>query len=431
MSASRVAMGIDTLAEFAVSASAGPSSERLAIHIADGVIALLAGKCSPEGKRLDAFFRRSESLPLATLSANAAAMRLSEIDDIHRSSGVTASAIALPSALAMAACGPADPRRFADAVIVGQSVAIELALAMGGAGLMAQGLWPSYLVAPVGAAAAAGRMLGLSATHMRHALAIALAQTPRSVGRSAGQKPARWLVFANAVRSGYLAALAAADGFEGDAGLLDEAWLKSVGRVAAQASVATPVIRVGELSIKPHCAAKQTLAAIHGLQLLMADGLAPSSIDSIEVRVPPAYATMIDREPASASRLASMVSVRWQLALTALRPCLLDDVSRDAFPCDPPLNAFAAKVKVIADSSLDSYYPAAWPAHLTVRTGGAVLESFVSDSRGDPALPFGATDIQSKATRVLGDHPHGELVQQLLCPSVDTDVLVRLTRHFS
>jgi 2-methylcitrate dehydratase PrpD len=50
-----------------------------------------------------------------------------------------------------------------------------VALAMGSARLLARGLWPSYLVAPFGAAATAGRMLGLSPERMTHALALAIA----------------------------------------------------------------------------------------------------------------------------------------------------------------------------------------------------------------------------------------------------------------
>ncbi len=365
------------------------------------------------------------------LSANAAAMRLSEIDDIHRSRGVTASAIALPAALAMAAFGSAQPQRFADAVMVGQSLAIQLALAMGGARLMAQGLWPSYLVAPVGAAATAGRMLGLPVSRMRHALAIALAHTPRSVGRSTGSRPARWLLFANAVRSGCLAALAAADGVDGDPGLLDDAWLRAVGGSLAQTSDQPPVPRVHELSIKPHCAAKQTLAAIEGLQLLMAEGFAPASIDSIEVRVPSAYAAMIDREPPSASRLASMVSVRWQLALAALHPAMLDDVSRDVFPDDAALQALAARVVVMADASLDKHYPQAWPAHVMVRAGGASREVLVTQSRGDPELALDAAGVRAKATRMLGSHPDAALVDQAFNATTDAAALAALCGYFS
>ncbi|MES2534323.1 MAG: MmgE/PrpD family protein [Pseudomonadota bacterium] len=422
---------IDALAHFASDASSAAFQQRIAVHAADGVIALLAGRSTREGRVLAQFFTRTDSGPLATLSANAAAMRLSEIDDIHRPSAITASAIALPSALAMAAFAPAQPQRFADALFVGQTLSVRLGLAMGGARLMAQGLWPSYLVAPFGAAATAARVLGLPPDRMRHALAIALAQTPRSVGRSAGPRPGRWLLFGNAVRSGCLAALAAADGIDGDPGLLDAAWLQAIGGAHADAALLAPSAVIQELSIKPHCAAKQTLAAVHGLQRLIAEGLDPAAIDSIEVSVPPAYAAMIDREPPSASRLASMVSVRWQLALAALQPALLDDVARDGGVADAALEAFAARVHVRADASLDAWYPATWPAHVSVSAGGQRRDLLVKESWGDPALPFGISEVRNKARRVLGAHADVCLVTQAFDAMSDPASLDQLCTYFS
>jgi 2-methylcitrate dehydratase PrpD len=426
---------LQALARFAAEASAAPCLERLAVHVADGVLAMLAGQRTDEGAAFKAFFARTEGLSLAGLSAMAASMRLSEIDDIHRPSGVTASAIALPVALAMHRLSPVAPARFADAVMVGQSLAVQLSLALGGASLMARGLWPSYLVAPFGAAATAGRMLGLSPERMAHALAMALAQTPRNVGRSTGERPARWLLFANAVHSGCLAALAADDGMDGDVTLLSPAWLQAVGadsRAPAQnPSLLSPQPVVHELSIKPHCAAKQTLSAVHALQALLQGGLQASAIESMELRVPTAYAAMIDREPPSASRLASMVSVRWQLALTALAPALLDDVRRAPNAQAQALSEFAAKVQVLADAELDPLYPAAWPAHLVVHAGGQRHELRVMDSTGDPALPMDKAQVQDKAWRVWGPSAEAELVTLAFAATSDASALQVLSERLS
>lgn len=428
------APAIDALAEFAATASSTAHRERIAVHAADAMMALMAGRSSPEGRAIVDFVRRTESSPLATIAANAAAMRLSEIDDIHRPSGVTASAIAFPAALGIVALTSVQPQRFADALFVGQELSVRLSLALGGAGLMAQGLWPSYLVAPFGAAATAARMLGLPPARMRHALALALAQTPRAVGRSMGTRPGRWLLFGNAVRSGCLAALAAADGIDGDPELLNLAWLQAIAGTKANAGMLTPCAdtpaAIQQFSIKPHCAAKQTLAAVHGLQLLIADGLDAGRLESIEVAVPTAYAGMIDREPPSASRLASMVSVRWQLTLAALRPALLDDVARNPLPVDPALGAFSSKVSVRGDSALDCWYPQSWPARLCVNTGAARHEILVTDSPGDPALRFEIDAVEDKARRILGPHVMANLIAQAYAAPSNAAALDALCQYF-
>ena len=143
---------LQALARFAAEASAAPCLERLSVHVADGVLAMLAGQRTDEGAAFKAFFARTEGRNLAGLSAMAACMRLSEIDDIHRPSAVTAAAMVVPTALAVAKWQHSTPQALASALTAGYRVALQLGVAMGGARLLAQGLWPSYLVAPCAAA---------------------------------------------------------------------------------------------------------------------------------------------------------------------------------------------------------------------------------------------------------------------------------------
>lgn len=420
---------IDALAEFAATASAGGRVPRLALHTADAVLAGLAGGVTAEGQALQGFLQRADPGPLGRVAAHAAVTRLTEIDDIHRPSCVTVSALTLPVALAYAG---EDSGAFFDALYVGQELALRLAQAAGGARLLACGQWPSLVVAPFGAAAVAGRLLGLAPDRMRQALALAIAQAPRAVGRSLGTRPGRWLLFGEAVRSGCLAALAAADGISGDLALLDGKWLQAIGgELAAPDQLLPGESLTAGLSIKHHASAKQALAAVYGLQQLLArHALAPDRVEAIEVHVPPAYAPMLDREPPQASRLASMVSAPWQLALAAYRLELLDDVARESFPDDPRLAAFAARVRVLADPGLDALYPAAFPARLVVHAGGVRHELLVTDSPGDPALPYDAPQLLDKARRMLGERPGLVPVQAALRLPADAGALHMLRAAF-
>lgn len=419
---------ISELATFAACASGAAHRERLALHAADGVLALLAGARTGEGRALLALHMRHERSGLALASVQAALMRHTELDDIHRPTAVTATAIALPAALLLAA--GAKSADLGDALFVGQAVAVCVARAMGGARLLERGLWPSFLVAPVGAAAAAGRMLGLPPARMQHALALALAQTPRAPGKSTGERPGRWLLFGQAVRAGCLAALAAQDGIDGDPALLSGAWLAGVGGVEPADNMQAPGGVTDALSIKPHCSAKQALAAIEGLRRVLARGVAADAIEAIELRVPSAYAAMLQREPAQAGRLASLVNASWQLALTAYRPELLDDVVRLPLPEDAALTRLAARVDVVADPALDPLYPECWPARVVVTTSGAQHDELVVDSPGDPALRFDAEQLLHKARRVLGDGPDLAWVARALALYADDRVGPELAARF-
>ncbi|WP_233838966.1 MmgE/PrpD family protein [Paraburkholderia sp. ZP32-5] len=439
MSTAPVATSIDELASFAASASVSsePHRDAIGLQLADSVIALLAGAASKEGRAIGRFIARTDSGMLAAAASLAATMRLTEVDDIHRPSAVTPSAIVLPVALAlrMSFARNAAPSLFADALYVGEEVAIRVACALGGVSLLARGGWPSYMVAPLGAAATAGRLLGLAPERMRHALALALAQTPPPIGRATGHRPGRWLLFGQAVRAGCVAALAAADGIDGDVALLSDAWLAQIGGANADASRlarndSDAPARL-QISVKPHCAAKQALAAIHGLRVLLADGIDPASVEAVDVQVPSAYAAMLDREPPEAGRLASLVSARGQLALAALQPASLDDVTRDDLRWSDDLRAFAARVRVTADPSLDRLYPGKWPARVSVRAAGGTREITVEDSPGDPSLRFGRSEIADKATRMLGAHPAMNLIETARLSATEPAQLDALCAYFS
>lgn len=406
------------------------SSARL--HLADACMAHSLGVQTPQAARMRAAWQLTSPSPaLAALPWHAACLRLSEVDDIHRPSAVTAAAMVVPTALAVAQWQHSTPSALASALTAGYRVALQLGVAMGGARLLAQGLWPSYLVAPCAAAATAGHLLGLDEHAMAHALSLALSQTGRSVGRSQGELPGRWWLFGQAVQSGCQAAMAAQQGMQGDLGLLTPAWLQSVGGAGAVALADAPADPWREMSFKPHCAAKQTLSALHAFQQLLSQGLRVGDIDRIEVWVAPAYAAMIDREPPTASRLASMVSVRWQLTLAAWAPERLDDVLRTPMQGDADWLTWSARVSVQAEPEWDSLYPSQWPARVRVHTANQVLEARASDSPGDPALPWSEADVLDKAQRMLANTPEYALVPLALDALHDAHALRQLLQAWS
>ena len=89
-------------------------------------------------------------------------------------------------------------------------------------------------------------------------------------------------------------------------------------------------------------------------------------------------------------------------------------MAREAWPDDPRLPALAARMRVLADPTLDAMYPQAFPARLLVHAGGASHEVLVADSAGDPALPFDALQLMDKARRMLGNVPELASVQAIL-----------------
>jgi 2-methylcitrate dehydratase PrpD len=399
---------IGELASFVVGvrASALPAAqrERLRLHVADTAVAALAGASIPEGKALNSL--GGDGSLAERIGRQAAATRLTEIDDIHLPSCVTPSAGVVPVAFVLAAhVQKFDPDEIASAIWAGTEIATRLGLAVNGPQILYRGIWPTYLVAPVAAAATAARLMGLNEARTAHALSLAVMLMAGGVGRIHGAPSGRWFLYANAVSGGIAAAEAARGDYRGDGEVLDKSWLTDTHGIAIDRALLTD--KLGEssiysgLSMKPFCSAKQAIAATEAFRQILDRGVARDAIGKVLVRVPPAYAGMISTRAEAGARISTIVSVAHQIALTAYKPDALYDIDRSAPHIDPAVTQFAAKVEVAADASLAQFYPQHWPAEVEVIAGGDTIRRRVVEAPGDPEYPLDAASVGDKAQRVL------------------------------
>jgi 2-methylcitrate dehydratase PrpD len=379
--------------------------ERLELHLTDTVVAALAGACIPEGKALHNF---GDALSLAErIGRRAGAIRLTEIDDIHLSSCTTPSAGIVPVALALAASAQNfDPEVVASAIWVGTEIMTRIGTAAGGPQILYRGIWPTYLAAPVAAAATAARLYGLDELRTSHALSLAFMLMAGGVGRIHGAPSGRWFLYANAVAGGVAAAEAARAEYRGDPQLLDKTWLVDTHGITLDPVRLTDGLGKGSvysaLSIKPFCSAKQAIAAVEAFRTIMhEESVHRDAIAKIGVRVPPAYAGMIATRAEPGARQSTLVSVAYQIALAALAPERLYDVDRSTPAADTGVMQFAAKVEVIPDAGLEAFYPQHWPAEVEVEAGGKIFRRRIVAAAGDPEHLLGRGDINEKAHRVL------------------------------
>jgi len=404
----RIVTVISELASFVAGAKASalPAAqrERLRLHLTDTVIAAVAGANIPEGQALRA--AGGENDIASQIGRQAAAARLTEIDDIHLASCTTPSAGIVPIALRIAAhLRQFDPDEVASAIWVGTELTVCLGLAINGPQVLYRGIWPTYFAAPVGAAAAAARMLRLDEARTAHALSLALMLVAGGVGRIHGAPSGRWFLYANAVTGGVATALAARAGYTGDAELLDKSWLADTHGIALDREVLTGGLGASSvyaaLSMKPFCSAKQAIAAVEAFRALLQEGVRIGAIDKARVRVPKAYAAMISTRAVPGARQSTMVSVAHQIALAALTPQRLYDVDRSAPQMDAAVADLSAKIEVAPDATLEQFYPQHWPAEVEVEASGQILRRRVVEAGGDPEHPLGRAAVDDKAHRVL------------------------------
>src|SRR5580692_11660637 len=287
---------IGELAAFVAGAKASglPAHEReqQRLHVVDTAVAALAGACIAEGQALQ---KLGDAGSLAgRIGRQAAATRLTEIDDIHLPSCVTPSAGVVPVALALAAHAQKfDPGEIASAIWAGTEIATRLGVAVQGPQILYRGIWPTYLGAPLAAAATASRVMGLNEARTGHALSLAVMLMAGGVGRIHGAPSGRWFLYANAVAGGVAAAQAARADFRGDLEVLEKTWLTDTHGIALDQAQLTEKLGASsvytQLSLKPFCSAKQAIAAVDAFRTLLGRGIRPDAISKVQVRVPPSY----------------------------------------------------------------------------------------------------------------------------------------------
>ena len=401
----------------------GPSASLLAkarLHVVDSVAAWIAGIGTAEGKTLLAFRRESEAGLPAALATHCALARLSEIDDIHLAAMTTAGGIVVPGAMIMAASLKiADPAALAGAIVAGYEAMIRLGLALHGPTILYRGIWPSYFGAGFGVAAAASRLMRLDERQAAHALAFALTLSAPGVGHHNVPTTTRWLAVGLAARNGLLAAQAARAGFTSDLNLLDGRFLASVYDIRPATAELTRGLDqhsvLADVSFKPWCAARQTMAATQAFKEILARGVALDEIVEIEAGVLPPHHGMVDHGVTPGDRASHLTSLPYQMALAAVTPEAMVDVQQSPAAIPAPVAALMAKVNVTQNERLLARYPRVWPAHVRVATqAGAVHECEVEHVPGDGREPFDQAQVDDKFRRFVTPVLGGEGTARLL-----------------
>ena len=406
---------LDAFGQWAVAPS--PVPDRLAAHVMDTVGAWLAGSVTEDGRALaglcaGGMLGVAADHPLDHVLRRVGQTRLTEIDDIHLPSCVTPGSVVVITALTLATQLGVTPARFAAALRAGYGAMTGLGTAIRGAEIFYRGIWPTYYVTPVGAAAVASVLLGLDAGQVADAVAIALTSSSAGIGSLPGRTP-RWLLIGQAARAGCVAALAAADGYSGDRTLLDGDWLDRVHGVALDRLDLPADGGVGALSTKPICAARQTQSAIAAFRHLLAGGVAVEAIEAIEVAVPPNFAAVIGHRHTGV-RMGRVSSIGYVLALAAYRPEALLDVARAELVTDPAFQTLMDRVTVTGDAGLLAHYPQHWPASVMLRLAdGRHVSHGVVAAPGDPDAPTPLEALRAKFQRLARQRLDGATAEAL------------------
>ena len=335
-----------------------------------------------------------------------------DYDDVNLSVRGHPSIAVLPAALAAAQTAGASGRALLEAYVAGVEVMAKLGQAMGPAHYRA-GWHATSTLGTVAAAAAAGKLLGLDAPQLTHALAIAVSEASgcqQNFGTMT--KPFHP---GHAARCGVHAARLAAKGMTADPTAIEG----PVGFFAVFSFGAAHPNGIGEslgrpfdfvsagLSVKKYPCCFATHRAADGLLDLAAEhGVRPEHVEAVTVSVP-----VGGRQPLIHDRpetgLEGKFSMPYVMAAAILDGRLVLDSFTDAAVQRPEAQALLRKVTTVEDQTMaDAWNPTAQGSVVvTVRASGRELTRRVDHPRGSREVPLRHDELVAKfrdcARRVL------------------------------
>ena len=314
-----------------------------------------------------------------------------DFDDTHADSSLHPSAPVLPAALAAAELVDASGADFLAAVVIGFEVCCRLGNALDPTAHYARGFHPTATAGVFGAAAAAGRLLGLDAAQMASAFGVAASQASGSLEfLENGAWNKRYQV-GEAAMKGLIAASLAAEDFVGASDAIEGRH----GFLAGYSDGARPeraIAGLGEvwetlkIGVKPYPACRYTHAAVDGLLALQAEhGWSPDQIENITVGLHRNGISLVGAPLDDKRRARSIVQGQFSMPFAAAVALLRGRFGWDDYDLlgSEAADALADRVDVRHEPALEGLsHP--FGAVLAVTAGGVTHERQIADPSGEP-----------------------------------------------
>jgi 2-methylcitrate dehydratase PrpD len=392
--------------------------DRAAIAVCDTVGVALAGAPEPAAQMIRAAVT-SESLgPCRILGttdrasasdaalANGVAVHALDFDDMCFVSMAHPSCALVPAALAAAELVGASGRALLDAYIVGFEVECRLGMIMNPRHYHARGWHCTSSIGTLGAAAAAARVLNLSAPTTAHALGIAASLAcglKENIGTMvkplhAGVAAQNGVMAARLAQQGFTASEHAIDGPQGYLAAMDsERPASALAHAIADFGSRWEILDTG-ISVKlyPSCAATHPPLDVL-LQLVRHHGFAAEDVDAIDVEVDSMTPRLLIHD-----RPATALEAKFSMPFCAAAAIVFGHPTIDTFDVarihDARVQAVMPRVTLRANPAFDAAAPLS-QARVAVRLrDGRTLTAQADGARGYP----GRLTDEELAAKFLG-----------------------------
>jgi 2-methylcitrate dehydratase PrpD len=399
-------------------------------------LGLASGQCTVIG---DA----SGYSPAGAAMVNGTLAHSLDFDDTHAAASLHPSAPIVPAAFAAAEMAGADGKALIAAIVAGYEIQVRLSLALDPKAHYDRGYHPTATCGAFGAAAAAGRLLGLDHAGFLNAFGIVLSMSAGSMQFLVNGAWTKRSHVGHAAMCGLTAATLAREGYVGAAEALEGKW-GFLHAYAPDADAAKAVDDLGRrwetlnIAVKPYPSCRYSHAPLDGLlELVRQHGIKPEEVEEVSVAVPEPGWKIIGDPEAAKQQPRSVVDGQFSMAFCAAVALRTGNLAWDDYAThlgDPTTLALCRKVRTTIDRDIAAGTPVEMSGSVSVKTRRGAFETRVRVPKGEPANFLTMAELRAKFDGLAGPYVPARRLDELagavgaLEQAADIGAVLRLTR---
>lgn len=315
-----------------------------------------------------------------------------DFDDTHAAGSLHPGCPVISAALAAGQMAGASGADVLAGIVAGYEVACRLALALPAGEHYARGFHPTATCGAFGAAAAAGRVLGLGADDIASALGIALSQAAGSLQFLANGAWTKRLQVGWAGMAGLTAATLAREGFKGAANALEgkhgflNAYAPSPNPARAVQGLGAE-FELMQTAVKPYPSCRYGHAGIDAALMLRAEhAIDPASVERVTLGLPEAGMRLIGVPAAQKADPQNVVDGQFSGPFVIAAALATGSVGWGSYALlhDARVRALLPRITCEWDADIQAEFPANMSGKLTIAAAGKTFQAVVVVPRGEP-----------------------------------------------
>ncbi len=346
-------------------------------------------------------------LPEYASMANGTAFHSIEMDDVNNEASLHPGVVAYPTALSLADLAQVSGKDFITAVVAGYDVIVRLGRALKPAEHYGRGFHPTGTCGAFGAAAVAGRLLGLKGESFLHALGIAGSQAAGSMEFLAEGAWTKRLHPGWASHSGTWAALLARSGFVGPTTIFEgrDGFLHGYSGNPDPSLVLKDLgeeYQITRTGIKPHTCCRYKQGPIDCLlDVKRTHGIEGSDVSDVAVGVLSAGYNIISSPEEDKANPKTVVDMQFSMPFGAAVALTYGRASLNEYAAGvqdrPEVRRLLPLVRSVIDPELEAHFPKEFRAWAEVTTAdGSTFRSDIRYPKGDPENALSWDEMKDK-----------------------------------